>query len=72
MITALFRLKYVASGMYTVAVRYPGSENHSTIPGMVIGGNGIWHVQRSGIQWPERYRTARAAAAALAAVGFGI
>lgn len=68
--TTQWKLRRVQPGMYNVAIGHNGS--FSTISGLVIGGNGRWFVQRSGIQWPERYPTANKAAEALARAGFGI
>lgn len=72
MITALWKLNRVQPGMYNVAICRDGDSSHQNIPGMIIGGNGRWYVQRAGKQWPDRYFSKRQAAGALVRAEFGI
>lgn len=59
-------------GKYAVLIVALGDDNWQTIPGIILGGNGKWVIQKGGIQQPQTYKTRNAAAERLVQVHFGI
>lgn len=57
-------------GKWQILVREVGTTDWSVIPGLVLGGQGHWVVQRHGHQWGETYRSIKAAAMDMIAVQF--
>jgi len=66
MLTKSWKTERVAAGKYHV--RLDGNR----IPGMILGGNGKYVIQRNGQQWPTARKTLRSAAADLVAEHTGI
>lgn len=60
MITQKWKIERIGTGKYRVRSCAVGDawDNSQVLPGMIIGGNGRWFIQRGGKQLPDCYPTA--------------